>query len=78
MVQETVRFSGIIIGERQRVEYKVRATKTKLYRDLPVFSGYNIVESVATHRLPDGHYQLFANGEKTRFLLNSGRFLSRQ
>ena len=70
-------FSGIIIGEPQRVECKVRATKTTLDRDLPVFSGYSIVESVATDRLPDGD-ELFANGERTRFLLNSGRFLSRQ
>ena len=77
-MQETVMFSGIIIGERQRVECKVRATKTTLDRDLPVFSGYSIVESVATDRLPDGDYELFANGERTRFLLNSGRFLSRQ
>ena len=77
-MQETVMFSGIIIGERQRVECKVRATKTTLDGDPPVFSDYRIVESVATDRLPDGDYELLANGERTRFLLNGGRFLSCQ
>jgi hypothetical protein len=37
IVQETVIFSGTIVGERQRVYCKVRATKTTLDRDPPVF-----------------------------------------
>ena len=77
MVQESLVFSGIIIGERQRMECKVRATKTTLDTDPPAFSDYRVMDSDATDRLPDGDYELWANGERTRFRRNSGRFLSR-
>jgi len=76
-VQETIIFSGTIIGEGQRVECEVRATKTTLDGDPPVFSAYRVMESDATDRLPDGDYELRANSETTRFRRNSGRFLSR-
>jgi len=46
-----------IIGEGQRVECKVRATKTTFDKDPPVFSDYRIVDSDATDRLPDGNYE---------------------
>ena len=77
IVQETIIFSGIIIGENQRMECKVRATKTTLDTGPPVFSDYRVIESDVTDRLPDGDYELLANGERTRFTRNSGRFLSR-
>jgi hypothetical protein len=77
IVQETVIFTGIVIGERPRVECKVRATKTTLDTGPPIFSDYRIVDSDATDRLPDGNYELWANGERTRLTRNSGRFLSR-
>ena len=77
IVQETIIFSGIIIGENQRMDCKVRATKTTLDGDPPVFSDYRIMESDATDRLPDGDYELRANRETTRFKRNNGRFLSR-
>jgi hypothetical protein len=35
------------------------------------------MESDATDTLPDGNYELWANGEKIRFRRNSGRFLLR-
>jgi hypothetical protein len=76
-VQETVIFSGTIVGERQRVSCKVRATKTTLDTGPPMFSDYRIIDSDATDRLPDGDYELLANSESTRFRRNSGRFLSR-
>jgi hypothetical protein len=76
-VQETAIFSGTIVGERQRVYCKVRATKTMLDRDPPVFSDYRLMDSDATDRLPDGDYELMANGDRTRFRRNAGRFLSR-
>jgi len=79
-VQETIIFSGTIIGEGQRVECKVRATKTLLDEDLsarPVFSGYTVMESDATDKLPDGNYDLLANGERIRFRRSDERFLSR-
>jgi hypothetical protein len=77
IVQATVIFDGIIIGERPRLECKVRATKTTLGGDPPIFSDYRIVDSDATDRLPDGNYDLLANGERTRLRRHSGRFLSR-
>jgi hypothetical protein len=80
IVQETVIFSGTIIGEGQRVECKVRATKTLLDEEpsaRPVFSGYTVMESDATDKLPDGDYDLLANGERIRFRRNDGRFLTR-
>jgi hypothetical protein len=76
-VQETVMFTGTIVGDRQRLECKVRATRTTLDTDAPVFSDYRIMDSDATDRLPDGDYELVANGERTRFRRNGGRFLSR-
>jgi len=66
-VQETVTFRGIVIGESQRVECEVQATKTTLDGDPPLFSGYSIVESDVTDRLPDGNYELLVNRERTRF-----------
>ncbi len=77
MVQETVTFSGIIIGEGQRVGCEVRATKTTLDGDPPLFSGYSIVESDVTDRLRDGNYDLLVNHERTRFSRDGGRFQSR-
>ena len=77
MVQETVTFSGIIIGEGQRVGCEVRATKTTLDEDPPLFSGYSIVESDVTDRLRDGNYDLLVNHERTRFSRDGGRFQSR-
>ena len=76
-MQETVTFSGIIIGENQRVECEVRATKTTLDGDPPSFSGYSIVESDVTDGLPDGNYDLLVNHERTRFSRDGGRFQSR-
>ena len=77
IVQETISFSGTIIGEGQRVECEVRATKTTLVGDPPLVSGYRIVESDETDRLPDGNYELLVNRERTRFSRDAGRFLSR-
>jgi hypothetical protein len=76
-VQETVIFSGTIVGERQRVSCKVRATKTTLDAGPPVFSDYRVMDSDATDRLPDGDYELVANSETTLFRRIRGRFLSR-
>ena len=77
IVQETIIFSGTIIGEGQRVECEVRATKTTLDGDSPVFSNYRIMESDLTDSLPDGNYELLVNRERTRFSRDAGRFLSR-
>ena len=65
-MKETVVFSGILIGEGQRVECKVRATKSTLDGDpsvSPAFSDYSIVDS-ATSKLPDGNYDVFAHGRR--------------
>jgi len=76
-VQETVTFSGTIIGAGQRVECEVRATKTTLVGDPPVVSAYRIVESDVTDELPDGNYELLVNRGRTRFRRDAGRFISR-
>jgi hypothetical protein len=75
-VQETIVFSGTIIGEGQRVECEVRATRTTFDEDPPLVSGYRIVESDVTDTLPDGDYDLLVNHERTRFRRDAGRFLS--
>ena len=76
-MQETVSFSGTIIGEGQRIACEVRATKTTLVGDPPVISGYWIVESDITDGLPDGNYELLVNRERSRFKRDVGRFVSR-
>jgi len=76
-VQERIIFSGTIVGAHQRMQCKVRATRTTLDTDPPVFSDYSVVASDATDRLPDGDYELRSNGERTQFRRNAGRFLSR-
>ncbi len=76
-MQETIIFNGTIIGEGQRVECEVRATKTTLDGDPPLFSDYRIMESDVTDRLPDGNYELLVNRERTRFSRDAGRFQSR-
>lgn len=76
-MQETVTFSGTIIGEGHRVACEVRATKTTLVGARPVVSGYWIVESDVTDGLPDGNYELLVNRERTRFRRDGGRFVSR-
>ena len=78
IMQETVTFSGTIISEGQRVECKVRATKSLLDEDpfaRPLFSDYTVMESDATDKLPDGNYDLLANGERIRFRRGDERFL---
>ena len=76
-MQESISFNGTIIGEDQRVQCEVRATKTTLVGDPPVVSGYWIVESDVTDGLPDGNYELLVNRERTRFRRDAGRFISR-
>jgi hypothetical protein len=76
-MQETIILNGTIIGEGQRVECEVRATKITLDGDPPLFSSYRIVESDVTDRLPDGNYELLVNHERTRFSREAGRFQSR-
>jgi len=76
-VKQTVIFNGTIVGEGQRVECKVRATKTTLDTLPPVFSDYRMMDTDVTDRLPDGEYEMLANGARSRFRRNGGRFLSR-
>ena len=76
-MQETITFTGILIGEGQRVECEVRATKTTLDGDQPIVSGYIIVESDLTDVLPDGNYELLVNRDRNRFKRDAGRFFSR-
>lgn len=79
-MKETVFFSGTIVGEGHRVDCRVRATKTTLDFDPdapPEFSDYDIMDSAATVKLPDGDYEVLANGEKIRCKLARGRFLWR-
>lgn len=77
IVQETIILNGTIIGEGQRVQCEVRATKTTLDGDQPIVAGYIIVESDLTDRLPDGSYELLVNRERTRFTRDAGRFFPR-
>ena len=76
-MQETITFRGTIIGEGHQLNCEVRATKTTLDRDPPIISGYLIVESDLTDRLPDGNYDLLVNRDRTRFKRDGGRFFSR-
>ena len=76
-MQETIVFSGTIIGEGQRLECEVRAIKTTLVGFPAVFSDYRIMETDFTDGLPDGNYDLPVNRERARFRRDDGRFLSR-
>jgi hypothetical protein len=79
-VTETVFFSGTIIGEGHRVDCTVRAIKYTLDLDPdapPEFANYHILDSPETVKLPDGDYEVQANGFKIRCKLNRGRFLWR-
>jgi hypothetical protein len=67
----------MLSGEGQQVECEVRATKTTLDEDQPIVSGYLIVESDLTDRLPDGNYESLVNRERNRFKRDAGRLFSR-
>jgi hypothetical protein len=75
IMQETVTFSGTIIGEGQRVECKVRATKSLLDEDpsaRPLFSDYTVMESDVTDKLPDGNYDLLTQSSDAVILVRVG------
>ena len=79
-VKEKAFFSGIIVGNRQRVECEIQATKSTLggvTPSPPAFSDYRIMDSEATRRLPDGDYEVLANGERIKVLRKGGYFLAR-
>ena len=79
-VKQTVFFSGIIVGIGQRCECEIQATKTTLGGlppFPPAFSDYRIMDSEATRRLPDGDYEVLANGERIKVLRKAGYFLAR-
>jgi hypothetical protein len=79
-MKETVVFSGTIVGEGQRVECKIRATKTTLDGDSsapPAFSNYSVMESSATSKLSEGDYEIVANGETIKVRRKNGQFLGR-
>jgi hypothetical protein len=76
-VKELVVFSGILIGEGQRVECKVRVTKSTLDGDPavpPAFSDYSIVDAAMT-RLPDGNYDVFAHNKRISLRREHGQFV---
>ena len=80
-VKEKVFFSGIIVGSNgQRVECEIQATKSTL-GGVPLspaaFSDYRIMDSEATRRLPDGDYEVLANGERIKVQRKGGYFLAR-
>jgi hypothetical protein len=79
-VKEKVFFSGIIVGNGQRVECEIQATKSTLSgipSSPPAFADYRIMDSEATRRLPDGDYEVLANGERIKVLRKGGYFLAR-
>jgi hypothetical protein len=79
-VKETVFFSGIIVGKSQRIECEIQAKKSTLGGVSPfppAFSDYRIMDSEATRRLPDGDYEVLANGERIKVQRKSGYFLAR-
>jgi len=79
-VKERVFFSGTIVGNGQRVECEIQATKSTLGGAPPTpaaFSDYRVMDSEATRRLPDGNYEVLANGEHIRVLRKGGYFLAR-
>jgi hypothetical protein len=71
-------FSGTIVSEGQRVDCKVRATKTTFDGDPsipPELSDYSVMESSATSKLPDGDYEILTNGKAIKVRRKGGRFL---
>jgi hypothetical protein len=79
-VKETVFFSGIIVGHGQRVECEIQAKKSTLAGVSPypaTFAEYRVMDSEATRRLPDGDYEVLANGERLKLQRKSGYFLAR-
>jgi hypothetical protein len=78
-VKERVFFSGIIVGDAQRVECEIQATKSTLGGVPPfppAFSDYRIMDSEATRRLPDGDYEVLVNGERIQVKRKGGYFLA--
>jgi hypothetical protein len=79
-LKERVVFSGIIVGNGQRVECEIQATKSTLGGLPPstaAFSDYRIMDSEATRRLPDGDYEVLANGERIKVRRKGEYFLAR-
>jgi hypothetical protein len=79
-LKERVFFSGIIVGKGQRVECEIQATKSTLggvSPSPPAFADYRIMDSEATRRLPDGDYEVLANGERIKVARKGGYFLAR-
>jgi hypothetical protein len=79
-VKEKVFFSGIVVGNGQRVECEIQATKSTLGGVPPfppAFSDYRIMDSEGTRRLPDGDYEVLVNSERIKVLRKGGYFLAR-
>jgi hypothetical protein len=79
-LKERMFFAGIIVGNGQRIECEIQATKSTLGGVSPfppAFSDYRVMDSEATRRLPDGDYDVLANGERIKVLRKSGYFLAR-
>jgi hypothetical protein len=79
-LKERVFFSGIIVGNGQRVECEIQATKSTLggvSPSLPAFADYRIMDSEATRRLPDDDYEVLVNGERIQVKRKGGYFLAR-
>ena len=79
-LKERMFFAGIIVGKGQRIEREIQATKFMLGGVSPfppTFSDYRVMDSEATRRLPDGEYEVLANGERIKVLRKGGYFLAR-
>jgi hypothetical protein len=79
-VKEKVFFTGLIVGDGQRVECEIQATKSTLSGvspSPPAFADYRIMDSEATRRLPDDDYEVLVNGERIKVQRKGGYFLVR-
>jgi len=73
--RKLVNFPGILTGHGQRATCIVSAVQVTLGgTSVSAYTDYSITN--VSRPLPDGDYELFANGEKSRVRLQDGSWLS--
>jgi len=75
--RQSVSFSAIIKGEGQEATCRVSATKVSLPGSGAVaYVDYFIRDEDVSIALPDGHYQVFVNGETQTVVRRNGFWVS--
>lgn len=73
-MKERVILQGVVHGEGRKATCRIRATRVTLEAGISETAEWSILD--VSERLPDGNYEIFADGKSEHARLVNGQWLS--